>query len=287
MSREYDAETLKAVQNIELEILESFLEICEKHHLTYFALAGTGIGALRHQGFIPWDDDIDVGLPRADYEKFLEIAARDYKDRYYILNAETDENYPLMTTRWCKNGTVFWEEPLKDVHCNFGIFLDIYALDEVADDPRKLKKQAHAAWFWSKMMILRALPYPVLPFTGFKKKAAHGFCACVHFFLKLFHVSPKWLYGKCKRASMKYTGSGSDTMAYLCDTSPYANMLTKEQLYPLRKLPFEHLTLNFPNKLEDMLTSVYGDYMQLPPVEKRKNHFPYRLELGDYKKEEV
>ena len=64
-------------------------------------------------------------------------------------------------------------------------------------------------------------------------------------------------------------------------------MLTKEQLYPLRKLPFEHLTLNFPNKLEDMLTSVYGDYMQLPPVEKRKNHFPYRLELGDYKKEEV
>ena len=86
---------------------------------------------------------------------------------------------------------------------------------------------------------------------------------------------------------MKYTGSGSDTMAYLCDTSPYANMLTKEQLYPLRKLPFEHLILNFPNKLEDMLTSVYGDYMQLPPVEKRKNHFPYRLELGDYKKEEV
>ena len=86
MSREYDAEILKAVQNIELEILESFLEICEKHHLTYFALAGTGIGALRHQGFIPWDDDIDVGLPRADYEKFLHFRSDSFKTRVSALN---------------------------------------------------------------------------------------------------------------------------------------------------------------------------------------------------------
>ena len=98
MGREYDAYTLKAVQEIELEMLECFLEICEKHDLTYFAFAGTGIGALRHGGFIPWDDDIDINMPRKDFEKFVEIAKRDYGDRYYFLNATTDEHYPLMTT---------------------------------------------------------------------------------------------------------------------------------------------------------------------------------------------
>lgn len=282
MAREYDDKTLKTVQKIELEILESFLEICEKHNLTYFAFAGTGIGALRHQGFIPWDDDIDVNMPRKDFEKFVEIAERDYSDRYYILNAERDSNYPLMTTRWCRKGTVFWEEPLKDVPCKFGVFLDIYPMDEVSDDPKKLRRQSCAAWIWSKILILRAVPYPVLPFGGMKKKIIHGICACVHFLLKFFHISPKWLYRRCKKACMKYEGTGTNTLAYLSSSKPYEDLLMKNQIYPLKKLQFEHLQLNFPNKIEEMLTSAYGDYMKLPPVEKRKNHFPYRLELGDY-----
>ena len=95
MGREYDAYTLKAVQEIELEMLECFLEICEKHDLTYFAFAGTGIGALRHGGFIPWDDDIDINMPRKDFEKFVEIAKRDYGDRYYFLMPQQMNIIPL------------------------------------------------------------------------------------------------------------------------------------------------------------------------------------------------
>lgn len=282
MGREYDAYTLKAVQEIELEMLECFLEICEKHDLTYFAFAGTGIGALRHGGFIPWDDDIDINMPRKDFEKFVEIAKRDYGDRYYFLNATTDEHYPLMTTRWCKKGTVFWEESLKGVPCKFGIFLDLYPMDEVSDDPKKLRRQAMPAWFWSKIMILREVPYPVLPFQGMTKKVIHGICACVHVLLKTFHVSHNWLYGRCMAACTKYNGVGTDTLGYLCSSQPYEDVLKKSQAYPLKKLKFEHLELNFPNKIEEMLTATYGDYMKLPPAEKRKNHFPYRLELGDY-----
>lgn len=71
--REYDSETLKKVQSTELALLKDFIKICDDNNLTYFGIAGTGIGALRHSGFIPWDDDIDVALPRADYEKALEI----------------------------------------------------------------------------------------------------------------------------------------------------------------------------------------------------------------------
>ena len=107
--REYDEETLKHVQRLEMGILRDFIDVCKENNLTYFALAGTGIGALRHQGFIPWDDDIDVGLPRKDYEKLLEVFESKYSDKYTIGNAEHFENYPLMTTRIMIKGTKFIE----------------------------------------------------------------------------------------------------------------------------------------------------------------------------------
>ena len=92
--REYDEETLKRVQQTELGILKDFMALCDKHGLTYFGIAGTGIGAIRHKGFIPWDDDIDIALPRKDYEIFLKLARKYLSDRYIVLNCETNENYP-------------------------------------------------------------------------------------------------------------------------------------------------------------------------------------------------
>ncbi len=282
MAKEYDPKTLKAVQTIELEIFEKFIEICEKNHLTYFAFGGTGIGALRHKGFIPWDDDIDVALPRKDYEKFLEIAAKEYSDEFYILNAETDSNYPLATTRWCKKGTTFWEEALKTVPCKFGVFLDVYAFDDCPKDEKQFKRQAWSTWFWGKLMILRSLGNPVLPMSGWKAKLITAICTVAHYVLKLFCISPKWLYKNLKKNAIRYAGSNSGKVAYMCDTNPFTNTLTNDQIYPLRKVPFEHLEINIPNKMEEMLTVTYGDFMQLPPIEKRKNHFPYQLDLGDY-----
>lgn len=277
--REYDEETLKHVQRLEMGILRDFIDVCKENNLTYFALAGTGIGALRHQGFIPWDDDIDVGLPRKDYEKLLEVFESKYSDKYTIGNAEHFENYPLMTTRIMIKGTKFIEEALKNIKCELGIFLDVYAFDNVSDDDIKMKKQAKSAWFWSKILILRHIAFPVLPFKGIKGKLAHTVCAVAHGVLVIFMISPRWIYNKCKNASCKYNDIETDRLAFLCDTSPYINMISKSKSYPLIELDFENIKLKFPKDLDEMLTFVYGDYMKLPPVEKRKNHFPYCLEF--------
>ena len=279
--KEYDEVTLKRVQQCEMSILKDFIEVCKEYNLTYFALAGTGIGALRHKGFIPWDDDIDVGLPRKDYEKLLEVFAEKYSDKYTIGNAETMKNYPLMTTRIMIKGTKFVEESLKNIKCELGIFLDVYAFDNVSDDEKKFKKQARAAWFWSKILILRHIAFPVLPFKGIKGKLAHAICAVAHFTLVLFHISPRWIYNRCKNASCKYNNIETRRIAYFCDTSPYINLLDKEKSLPVIELDFEDIKLNFPKDLHEMLTFVYGDYMQLPPVEKRKNHYPYCLEFKE------
>ena len=125
----------------------------QENNLDYFGIGGTGIGALRHKGFIPWDDDIDIGLPRKDYEKFIEIAKKELSEKYIVLTAEDYENWPFMMMRLIKKGTKFREYCLKDVDCELGIFLDLYAFDNISDDPKKLKRQGMAVWFLSLIHI--------------------------------------------------------------------------------------------------------------------------------------
>lgn len=277
--REYDEKTLKRVQATELEILKDFMALCDEHKLDYFGIAGTGIGAIRHQGFIPWDDDIDVALPREDYEKFLKLAKEQLSDKYIVMNCETNENYPLMTTRLMKRNTIFREEALKNIDCPLGIFLDIYPFDNISDDPKKFNRQMKEAWFFSKLLILRSIPFPVLGFKGWKAKVVHAACACIHAAMVVCRISKKKLYKKCKEVSTRYNNEETSRLDFLCDTTPYMNIYNKKDVFPLKKMPFEDVMLNFPNNMHENLTGMYGDYMQLPPVEKRKNHFPYQLEF--------
>lgn len=280
--REYDDVTLKKVQQAELSILRDFVKLCDEHGLTYFGIAGTGIGALRHKGFIPWDDDIDVAMPRDDFEEFLRIAKKDYNDRYMIMNGLENENYPLLTTRWMIRGTKFREEPLKDIDCPLGIFLDIYPLDKISNDDRIFHRQARKAFFYSKLLILRSIPFPVLPFKGVKGKIVHVVCAVVHYAMVLFHIPKKWLYRKCLQISTKYNYlEHTKRIDFLCDTTAYMNIHNTQGMYPLIELDFEDLKLKFPGNIRENLTSAYGDYMQLPPEDKRKNHFPYELDFGE------
>ena len=281
--REYDEQTLHKVQQYELEILKDFIDLCNRHHIRYFGIAGTGIGAIRHKGFIPWDDDIDVAMLREDYEKFQNVAIQEYGDKYKLLNAETRENYPLMTAQWAKIGTEFRTMPFKRVDCDFGIYLDIFPLDFVSDDEKARLKQGRTAWFWSKLMILRILPFPELAFTGIKRQLFHAVFWIVHWMLRVLHISPSWLYQKAYKATTRYNHLHTKRVAFLCETSPFSNEFDYDDIFPLQTLNFEGLEMAFPRHLDKILTKYYGNYMELPPVDKRKNHYPYTLDFGDGK----
>lgn len=282
--KEYDKETLEKVQQLELEILKDFVDICQQNDIPYFGIAGTGIGALRHQGFIPWDDDIDIGLLREDYERLLNIVERELSNKYQIMNFDHNNNYPLMTSRIMLKGTKFREESLKKIDCPLGIFLDIYAFDNVSDDEKEFRKQARDAFFWSKLLILRSIPFPVLAFGGVKAKMVHIICAVVHFFLVLFRVPKRKIYEKCYEASTRFNNcKTTKRIDFLCDTNAHMNLVEREKVFPLRKRSFEGMELFFPNDLDGYLRSMYGDYMKLPPKEKRKNHFPFELDFGEWK----
>lgn len=275
----YDPETLARLQQEILSILDDFLEICLDYGLEYYGIAGTAIGAIRHKGFIPWDDDIDLAMPRRDFEKLCRIVEKKYGDKYLILNAENYPAYPLMTTRLVKKGTVFVEEVMRDVDCPFGIFLDLYVLDNIADDRLSYQKQAWTAWFFSKLMILRTIPRPTLAAGGLKAKAIYAVCRVMHRLLNLPFISPDYLYRRCAAESRRYNRRATRRMAFLGDTSPYWNTVDREKLYPLLYLPFEGRRLAFPANIDEMLQLQYGDYMVMPPEEKRKTHYPYRLKF--------
>lgn len=280
--KEYDEATLKKIQGIELDILKDFIDVCERHNLVYFGIAGTGIGALRHKGFIPWDDDIDVAMPREDFDKVVKYLDEEYSDKYVVLNAERYPNYPLMTTRLCLKGTVFKEEALKNIDAPMGIFLDVYPYDKVSDNPKEAKKQAKDAWFWSKILILRSVPFPMLGFTGIKKKIVHLICGLSHLFMVIFRVSKKWIHKKAYEATTRFNHlEKTEKWNYICDTDPYISTYVVDDIFPLTKLQYEDIMLNFPGNMHNNLTTMYGDYMKLPPEEKRKNHYPYALEFPE------
>ena len=279
MSKMYDPEILRRLQLCELSILKDFIKVCEENGLSYFGLAGTGIGALRHGGFIPWDDDIDVGMPRADYNKAMEIFQRDYADKYTVVNAERYDDFPVMNTHIIINDSKFLTEEDKRGNYPTGIFLDVFPMDKTAPTEEERKKHLKKTWILNKLLIVKHIPFPNLPFKGFTKKAVHCCTAVAWFFLNLFCISHKKLYDMCVKECTKYNDSDTGFLAYCCDTLALTNIYNEAELYPLRKIKFEDVELNFPNNLEKSLEILYGDYMQLPPVEDRKNHSPCELEF--------
>ncbi len=278
----YDQETLAHLQACEMMILRDFVSICTEHNLPYMAIAGTGIGALRHGGFIPWDDDIDVALFSQDLETLIEIVQRDYSDKYTIINAGTNIEYPLATTRMMLKGTQFCEEALAHLPLDLGIFLDLYAFDNVADDEKLYRKQAWDAWYWSHVRMLLSIPKPVIIVGGIKGKLIKAISFCASYFFRAIGITKEKAYAKEQEARNRYRSVKTERVAYLNDTDRLNETYYVKDLLPLRQLPFEDIELSFPANLEYTLEQIYGDYMQLPPEDKRKNHFPARLDFGPY-----
>lgn len=289
MPRFYNDEELRKIKEYELGILKDFIKICEDNHLKYFGMAGTCLGAVRHGGYIPWDDDIDIGMPRKDYERFIEIAERDYADKYYVLNADNYTNFPLMTTRLCIKNTRFVEYAFMNLNnCPLGIFLDIFPYDNLADNKIARWFQQWRAWYLSKLMILRVIPEPYLAQTGLLKKIILFICKSVHKVMCLLRVDSKKMHRKCKRICTRYNNRRTEKIGFICDTSPHMEENFVKDIFPCQKLQFEGIMMRFPKNTDLLLKQIYGDtYMTLPPVEKRKTHFPYILDFGDGERKSI
>ena len=279
--KEYEPEVLKKLQRAEVEILKDFDALCQKHNIDYFVCGGTAIGGGRHQGFIPWDDDIDLGMTREHYEHFLEVAEQEYGERYKIMNADTNPDFPVTLTKWYRTGTVFRNEEMIDLGLHIGIAIDIFCFDNVADELPKFRRQAMRAWTWGKLMVLRQVGEPNIYVEGWKAKLTLLVAKLAHWGLKALHFSPKFLYGRAMKAATQYKDVHTKRVAYLFDPTPYTSVIDKRDIYPTARRKFETIELNFPCHVEKYLERRYGsNYMELPPEDKRHNHAPEELDFG-------
>ena len=157
------SEDLKHLQKVLLMILKDFIEICEENDLNYYVCGGTALGAVRHNGFIPWDDDVDVYLFRKDYEKFLEIVSKKENDKYTFVNVKTHDDYFLYFTKMMLNGTKFEEWWANQVNFKSQIFIDIFVLDNITDNRFKRFFQVKICRILDRLTTIAAIKLESYP----------------------------------------------------------------------------------------------------------------------------
>lgn len=272
LSKDFD---LRRLQLIELDALRDVQAVCARHALPLFLIGGSALGAVRHKGFIPWDDDVDLALYRDDYMKFLNYAADELpKDKYFLQTVENDPGYHLPYLKLRLNGTVYCEKVFEHRETHKGIFLDIYPIDAVPEDPNRRKKQKYAAL--AAYFFFRGEPI---------KKQGKAINLASRIALRVLTKKRKRRLGFYFQSRVPiYDLESAKSVANIYGIKQYdKEIMPKAYFGQGTKAEFEGLEVTVPAEYDAYLTHLYGDYMQLPPESERVlKHDAVEVDFGPY-----
>lgn len=252
-----DDKMLKDLQKVELEILLEVDRICKKHNIRYFLVSGTLLGAVRHKGFIPWDDDIDICMPVKDYNKFCKLAVKELKTDYFIQNYETDLT-SMLFTKIRKNGTTAIEENRENRPYHQGVWIDIFPLVAIKNDDRWIKRFTRTVLFAKNLLKKKT--------DWITEDDSLPFCKKFHRLIPLSLV--RFFSGLIIKTACK-DHEKYDSCYYIWSKKKFFARFSSDLFKDISEMEFDGYMLPVPAEWHRYLTVVYGDYMTPPPPEKR------------------
>lgn len=283
-----DEEIMKRVHEINIGLLEEFDRICRKHSIQYFAAFGTLLGAVRHKGMIPWDDDVDIWMTREEYAKFRECRS-ELNSNYELAEPDdygSNRYYDLVHRLQYKDAYIKIDEERSDFykgHLN-RISLDIFFLDETLNGFWGTMQRIELLALYSMMNAYRH-PKMILVHFSFPAEWVYG---CLRGIGHLFSLS--WLKKRAEKVAIRYNHSPKSTHYF---DSTLVISLLKNRKYPkndfssLTYTEFESIEISVPNNSDEVLSIIYGDYMKLPPEEERVPHLSFdSLSFQDFQFDE-
>ena len=278
--REYTAEELERLQNVLYELLEEIIRICDKYGISYFIIGGTAIGAFFEQKIIEWDDDIDIGMTRENYEHFLRVAPSELKSDYFLQWMGTEPETPFYFAKVRKNNTLFVEKDFADLPIHQGIYLDIFPFDRVPDNILLQKFQrlvvnflkccfmGKTIWMWRHCGKCK-IEHP----------SNRGFIPCL--LTRAVDILPKRIIYRMFSAAQQWFNTWNTTY-YNLVTTTYDHVPVKN-VESLQQIPLGSLLVSAPTDLENYLHHHYPKLRRYIPEEERINHCPEVLSFDSTK----
>ena len=267
---EIDATTLQRLQMVELEILTEIDRICRKNKINYSLTGGTLLGAVRHGGFIPWDDDADISMLRCEYQKFQKACQMDLDEkRFYFQDIDNTAGYRWGYGKIRRKGTVFLREKQECMPYEQGVWVDVFPRDGIPD--KRISRAVHKFCCFAVRKIMWA---PI------GKRVTKNKCEKTAY--KILSIIPESLMKKTYKKLVEASNGNKRTELVRTLTFPLPNHLKGYQrswYTAYEQIGFEGREFMVESSYKEWLVAEFGDYMELPPVEKRKVHPATQLKL--------
>ena len=271
-------EFISQAKQVMLDMLIDVDKICRENNLTYFLAYGTCLGAVRHQGFIPWDDDIDIGMPRESFEKFCHLIDEKYKDRYDITSPIlAKEKQYLPFAKIYKKNTLYIEEACSKTPFPQGVFIDVFPFDYLPDIRWKRSVLLNIFTLIENIILSSRLEWfrsaETISYMKKNQKAKYYTSTLLASLLTIF--LPFSVLRKLQTKLAIMSRSYNYISCYFND-KPYKT----EDILPVSQASFEGHLFSVPHHVHNYLTVCFDkNYMQLPPVEKRRIHHIVKIKV--------
>lgn len=275
-----DDSALAQLKAVELSVLIAVGSLCDKFGINWWLDGGTCLGAMRHKGFIPWDDDIDIGMMRSDYDRFCNIAPAELPDGFSFHDSRNSPGYAAMFCKVYKDGTLFENQEGRDSGSAMGIFVDVFPYDLLYEEPELRSRQLKLALNAQRRSYLYHSGNITVPHRGFLGSVEKAGCKVLHFIERASNKDPLEYQRQFNRAipdsSVGAVGRECLTLAW-----PNMNPISMDDIFPLAQAEFEGELYPVPRLTDKYLTTMYGDWRAIPKEEDRHTHLPLLIDFGN------